>query len=215
MQAVCFDMDGVLVDSEAHWEPAERERIYPEAVPGVDVNPAATTGMNYREIYDYLAERHAVALSREEFLDLYDETAADIYGERVALMDGLPDLLGTLDEAGVALALVSSSPHHWIDVVLDRFDLRDSFDAVVSAEDVDAPGKPEPYVYEYAAGRLGVDAAESVAVEDSRHGVAAAVAAGMTAVGYRSASNRTDDLSAADAVVEGPAELRRVVLDEG
>jgi HAD superfamily hydrolase (TIGR01509 family) len=211
MDAVCFDMDGVLVDSESHWEPAERERIYPEAVPGVDVNPGATTGMNYREIYDYLAERHAVAVSREEFLELYDEAAADIYGERVELMDGLPDLLASLRAGGVALALVSSSPHDWIDLVLERFDL-DGFDAVVSAEDVDAPGKPEPFVYEYAASRLGVDPADAVAVEDSRHGVAAASAAGMTAVGYRSASDRRVDLSAADAVVDGPTELRELLV---
>jgi HAD superfamily hydrolase (TIGR01509 family) len=167
--------------------------------------------MNYREIYDYLAERHAVALSRQEFLALYEETAADIYGERVALMDGLPDLLSTLGEAGGGLALVSSSPHDWIDIVLDRFDL-DEFDAVVSAEDVDAPGKPEPFVYEYAASRLSVDPADAVAVEDSRHGVAAATAANMSAVGYRSASERRVDLSAADVVVDGPAELREVLL---
>jgi HAD superfamily hydrolase (TIGR01509 family) len=211
MDAVCFDMDGVLVDSEAYWEPAERDDIYPEAVPGTAVSPAATTGMNYREIYDYLAERYTLAVSREEFLALYEETARDIYGERVESMDGLRDLLARLREEGVALALVSSSPHDWIDVVLERFGL-DAFDAVVSAEDVDAPGKPEPFVYEYAAGELGVDPGDAVAVEDSRHGVDAAVGAGMTAVGYRSTTDRTVDLSAADAVVEGPAELRRVLL---
>ena len=213
MQAVCFDMDGVLVDSESYWEPAERERIYPAAVPDVEVDPAETTGMNYREIYDHLAERYPVALSREEFLSLYDETADDIYGGQVALLEGLPDLLAALRAEGVALALVSSSPHAWIDVVLERFDLGDAFDAVISAEDVDAPGKPEPYVYEHAAGALGVDPRAAVAVEDSRHGVAAAVAAGMTAVGYRSASNRTVDLSRADVVVERPDELRSALLE--
>jgi HAD superfamily hydrolase (TIGR01509 family) len=212
MDAVCFDMDGVVVDSETFWEPAERDRIYPEAVPGTDVDPAATTGMNYREIYDYLAERYAVALSREEFVALYDEVAAELYGERVELMDGLPALLEGLRDAGVAVALVSSSPHDWIGVVLDRFALREDFEAVVSAEDVDAPGKPEPFVYEHAASRIGVDPGDAVAVEDSRHGVAAAVAADMTAVGYRSASNRGVDLSAADLVVEAPDELREALL---
>lgn len=213
MEAVCFDMDGVVVDSEAHWKPAEREDIYPTAVPDADVSPEATTGMNYREIYDYLGERHAVAVSREEFLGLYDETAADIYGERVELMEGCADILSTLRESGVATALVSSSPHDWIDVVLDRFGLRDRFDRIISAEDVDAPGKPEPHVYQYAASALGVDTGAAVAVEDSRHGVGAAAAADLTAVGYRSASNRGVDLSDADLVVEGPVELREVLLE--
>jgi HAD superfamily hydrolase (TIGR01509 family) len=213
MEAVCFDMDGVLVDSETYWEPAERDRIYPEVVPGVDVNPAATTGMYYREIYDYLAERHAVAVSREEFLALYDEAAADVYGERVTIMDGLADLLASLRESGVALGLVSSSPHDWIDQVLDRFDLRAAFDRVISAEEVDAPGKPEPHVYRYAGSALGVDAADAVAVEDSRHGVSAAVAADMTTVGYRADHNRGVDLSEADLVVDGPAALRGALLE--
>lgn len=212
MDAVCFDMDGVVVDSEAYWKPAERDEIFPEVVPGAGVDPEATTGMNYREIFDYLAERHAVAVSRDRFVELYEEAAREVYGEQVALMDGLPGLLGTLRESGVAVALVSSSPHDWIDLVLDRFDVRDGFDRVVSAEDVDAPGKPEPFVYEFAASRLGVDPASAIAVEDSCHGVAAATAAGMTAVGYRSEANEGVDLSPADLVVEGPAELREALL---
>lgn len=212
MEAVCFDMDGVLVDSETYWEPAERDRIYPAVVPDADVHPAATTGMNYREIYDYLAERYAVAVSREEFLARYDEVAADVYGEQVALLDGCHDLLAALREEGVALALVSSSPHDWIDRVLDRFDLRESFDRVISAEEVDAPSKPEPHVYRYAASALDVDAADAVAVEDSRHGVDAAVAAGMTTVAYRAEHDRDVDLSAADLVVETPGDLRAALL---
>jgi len=211
--AVLFDMDGVLVDSERHWVPAEREEILPAAVAGDPPAVGEITGMNYREIYDYVAEHYDATLDREAFLELYEETARKIYGEQVSLLPGLPDLLDDLATAGVQTAVVSSSPHDWIDRVLDRFDLDDRFDAVVSAEDLDAPGKPAPRIYEHAAGRLGVDPAESLAVEDSEHGVASAVAAGATVVGYRSGADDDLNLSGADVVVENPETLVRTIRD--
>jgi len=112
------------------------------------------------------------------------------------------------------VALVSSSPHRWIDYVLERFEIRGSFDAVVSADDVDGPSKPAPTIYEHAAGELGIDPTECVAVEDSEHGVAAATAAGMTVIGYVPDPDETGDLPAADAVAASPAELRAHLLEE-
>jgi HAD superfamily hydrolase (TIGR01509 family) len=211
--AVLFDMDGVLVDSERHWVPAEREEILPAVVAGDPPAVGEITGMNYREIYDYVAERYETTLDREAFLALYDETAQEIYGERVSLLPGLPALLDDFAAAGVRTAVVSSSPHDWIDRVLDRFDLRESFDAVVSAEDLDAPGKPAPRIYDHAAGRLGVDPADCLAVEDSEHGVASAVAAGATVVGYRSGADDDLDLSGADIAVADPKTLVRTIRD--
>lgn len=211
--AVLFDMDGVLVDSERYWVPAEREEILPAAVAGDPPAVGEITGMNYREIYEYVAEHYDTTLDREAFLALYDETASEIYGERVSLLPGLPDLLDDLDAADVRTAVVSSSPHDWIDRALDRFDLRGRFDAVVSAEDLDAPGKPAPRIYEHAAGRVGVAPAACLAVEDSEHGVASAVAAGATVVGYRSGADDDLDLSGADVVVDDPETVVRTIRD--
>ena len=210
VSAVLFDMDGVLVDSEDFWVERERERILP-AVVEEDVPVREITGMNYREIYDYLDREYEVRVEEEEFVDLFQETATEIYSEHASIMPGAEGLLADLRERGCALALVSSSPHDWIDMVLDRFDV--AFDAVVSAEDIDGPGKPDPAIYEYAAERVDAVPEECVAVEDSEHGVAAASAAGTTCVGYRTAVNRDVDLSEADVVAEGPDELRRVLLD--
>jgi HAD superfamily hydrolase (TIGR01509 family) len=210
--AVLFDMDGVIVDSERHWVPLEEKRIFPEAVAaGGEVAAAEITGMNYRDVYDYLAERYETRVEKPEFVELYDDAAAELYGERAELMPGFPDLLADLrvDRADRRVALVSSSPHHWIRLVTDRFDLK--FDAVVSAEDV-AAGKPDPAVYERAADELGVPAGRCVAVEDSEHGVESAARAGAVVVGYRTEQNRDADLSTADVVVEGPGELRDLLL---
>ena len=212
MEAVLFDMDGVMVDSERYWVDIEAERIFPKA--GVaDVEVAEITGMNYREVYDYLDETYGVAIGKGEFLDIYEVAAREIYTERVALMDGFRDLCGTLRDRGKRLAVVSSSPPDWIELVCKRFELS-MFDEVVSAEQVDGPGKPEPHVYRYAAEELGVAPGECVAVEDSTHGVESANSAGMVCIGYRGADEegKSLDLAAADAVVSGPQELRAELL---
>jgi beta-phosphoglucomutase-like phosphatase (HAD superfamily) len=73
MDAVCFDMDGVIVDSERYWTDLEEERILPAA--GVDVSAEEITGMNYRDTYDYLDDEYGVDIERDEFLDRYEESA--------------------------------------------------------------------------------------------------------------------------------------------
>ncbi|MFP9191319.1 HAD family hydrolase [Natronosalvus vescus] len=213
MHAVLFDMDGVLVDSEDYWVDLEREELFPAVVPDQDVAVAEITGMNYREIYDYLDAEYETAVSRDEFIDLFDDVAQDIYHERVALLEGTHDLLETLEERGVVRAVVSSSPHDWIDIVLERFDLEDRFTTVVSAEEIDDPGKPEPDIFEHAAAVLDVDPESCVVVEDSEHGIRAAARAGTTCIAYAIDAHEGIDRSAADVVVDSPQELRAAVLE--
>jgi HAD superfamily hydrolase (TIGR01509 family) len=210
LSAVLFDMDGVLVDSEEYWSAFEEEFTLGEAVrerpPREEI-----TGMNFREMYGFLDGQYGTTVDRETFVARYEERARTLYAEDVSVMDGAAALVADLRATGRPVGIVSSSPHGWIDRVVDRFDLG-PLDLVVSAEEVDAPGKPAPHVYEYAADRLGRDAGECVVVEDSRNGIRAAVGAGAFTVAYRTPSNEDLDLvSEADAVVGGPAALRRLL----
>lgn len=209
--AVLFDMDGVIVNSERYWVELEENEILP-AVVEEQVSTEEITGMNFREIYDYLEGRHEMTASKESFVDRYEEAARELYGEKVDLMDGFRDLLADLHAEGRQVALVSSSPHNWIDRMLDRFDLREEFDQIISAEEIDGQSKPAPDVYEYAAEQVGVEPADCIAVEDSEHGLKSAKAAGMQVVGYPNESADELDLSEADAVAESPGELREVLL---
>jgi len=210
MDAVCFDMDGVLVDSEDYWVPYEEDDLYPQiGLP--DLDAAEITGMNYRDIYDYLDETYGVEMERAAFLAWFETTAETIYGEDVALLPGAHDLLAALSDRGVAVAIVSSSPPEWIDIVRERFDL--SVDAVISADTLDGPGKPEPAVYEHAARELGVDPTDAVAVEDSGHGIESARRAGMSVVGFRHGATDDTDRSEADFVADTPEALRSYLLD--
>ncbi|WP_254762613.1 HAD family hydrolase [Natrinema marinum] len=213
MPAVLFDMDGVLVDSEDYWVDFQREDLLPEAVPDETVDLAETSGMNFREIYDYLEAEYGTAISREEWIRRFDEAAEGIYTERADALDGLHDLLADLEDRGVATALVSSSPHDWIEMVLERFDLEGAFDRVISADDIDAASKPAPDVFEYAADELGVSTEECVVVEDSENGIEAGARAGAIVVAYRIDAHGDIDRSPADEVVDSPAELREAVLE--
>jgi HAD superfamily hydrolase (TIGR01509 family) len=212
-KAVLFDMDGVIVNSERYWVEIEEEEILPSAVEG-SADTSETTGMNFREIYDYLQERHDMTASKEEFVDRYQQAAKDIYGEKVELQAGFRDLVADLREEVRNIALVSSSPYDWIDRMLDRFGLREVFDQTISAEEIDAKSKPEPDVYECAADEVGVEPEDCIAVEDSENGVKSAKAAGMQVVGYRNQSDDKLDLSAADAVAESPEELHEILFED-
>lgn len=211
MDALLFDMDGVVVDSEDYWHEAEREELLPSVLAGEQPDLDEITGMPYREIYEYLDAHYETTVSKAEFVDLYDETAETVYRERVELLDGFEEIRNAPEEAGVPVGLVSSSPPTWMGYVLDCFDLE--FDLVLSDDDVAGPGKPEPHIYEAAADRLGVDTGGCVAVEDSENGSIAAERAGMTVVGYRVTHNAETDLSACDVVCDGSDELREELLD--
>ena len=205
-RAVLFDMDGVIVDSERYWHDAQPEHIFPATLAGGYPDLDETTGMNYREIYDYLDANYETKIDKEEFIEIFDETAREIYRERVSLLDGFHELRADLAGNDIGVAIVTSAPTAWHEIVTERFDI--AVDETISADDIDGPGKPAPDIYEHAAGVVGVDPAACLVVEDSKNGVDAGKAAGMTVIAYRSGPNDDTDLSAADVVVEGAAELR-------
>jgi HAD superfamily hydrolase (TIGR01509 family) len=205
-RAVFFDMDGIIVDSERYWRIEQPEHIFPATLDGEHPDIEETTGMNYREIYDYLDEQYETKLSKDEYIEVFDATAREIYSERVGLLDGFHDLVADLQAAGVPVAIVTSAPPAWHGIVTERFDI--TVDETISAEDIDGDGKPAPDIYEYAASVVGREPNECLVIEDSNNGVEAGKNAGMTVIAYRSGPNDDTDLSAADVVVESANELR-------
>ena len=209
--AICFDMDGVLVQSEDHWVSIQREHILPTVAPDDDIPLSAITGRDYTEVYPDLDGEYELAVSREEYERLFEAAGKEIYSEHATMLEGVDDLLADLGTAGTSLALTTSAPWEWIDIIEDRFGLLHHFDAAVSAQDIDAPGKPEPHIYEHGASELGVEPTACWAVEDSHAGATAAVAAGMTTVGFQGDGAETD-LPMVQYLASDAAELRDVLL---
>lgn len=212
MTAVIFDMDGVLVDSVAHWQD-ERRRVIVDELGLQTVDVDELVGMNTHDEYELLAERFDLDLSQSEYVDRLGEQAATIYGERVEPLSGLDDLLESLDERGVTLGLATATYSRRAEMVLQRFDLDETFDAVVTADDVDGKSKPAPDIYLDAASALGVDPGHCIAVEDSRNGALAADRSGMYCIGYDGPNGPDQNLDAATEVVSSPSELADRLLE--
>ena len=209
--AVLFDMDGVMVDSERYWHDEQPNHIFPQTLEGEQPDLDETTGMYYKEIYDYLDEEYETKISKDEFVDIFDEVAQDIYHNRVELLDNFHEIRGELADREVPVAIVTSSPSSWHDIVIERFDI--SVDEVITAENLDADGKPEPDIYEKAAEIVDHPPENGLVIEDSKNGIEAAKRAGMFVIGYRREHNAETDLSEADIVTDSPDALQAAILE--
>ncbi len=180
MNAVVFDLDGVLVDSEPVWEEVRRAFVAGHGGQWQPDTQHRLMGMSTGEWAAYLSGELGVRLSPDEVARGVVEQMERRYEDQVPLMPGAADAVRRL-AARWPLGLASSSPRALIDVVLARTGLGASFGATVSTEEVER-GKPSPDGYLLAARRLGVDPHTCVAVEDSSNGLRSADAAGMRVI---------------------------------
>ncbi len=215
-EAVLFDMDGVTVETATIWRELERTEVLPAAVDG-PVPYDEVRALSVTDAYDRLASLDDVNLtvSAEEFDDLYDRHARLVYRERATLLEGYETLLADIRAAGRKTGLVSASRREWVEMVLDRFDLVEAYDVVVSASDFEGPSKPDPTTYLLAARAVETEPGACLVVEDSPHGIESAVAAGMSCLALRGAGNAEEDLSAADEIVASASELRAAMTERG
>ena len=201
MDAVIFDMDGVIVDSEIHWKTTEGFFLQ-SLIPGWSLNDQdRIIGLGVLDLYKLLVDTYHLQKTKDEFLEIYQEMANEIYGKKVSLIDGFSELLTALNANNIPVALASSSPTSWINIMLERFNLRDSFRVVVSADALEGVGKPSPAIYLLTATLLGVRPESCVAIEDSKNGVLSAKNAKMFCVGFRNGFNDEQDLSRADMII--------------
>ena len=207
VHAVIFDMDGVIVESESHWKTFERDFL-PSLIPAWSyADQQKILGLGLDDLYTLLSSEYSLQQTKDQFVLLYHERAKEIYGQKVSLTAGFSDLLSRLNRHRMLVGLASSSPRNWIDLVLQRFGLQDSFQVVVSADEVAGKGKPSPAIYLLTAQRLGIPTAHCIAVEDSKYGVLSAKHARMFCIGLRNGLNGEQDLSKADLVIHSFAEL--------
>jgi len=185
-EAVVFDNDGLLLDTESVWTRAEEDLFGRR---GAEFTPA-----DKRELVGTSAEIAGGVLERRlgepgRAVELIEELNALVVAELehgVEAMVGARELLHTLKQRGTPIGLVSNSPLVFVRRSLELVGFEDHFDVVLSAHEVAAP-KPAPDPYLEACRRLGVEPGPAVvALEDSPTGVAAARAAGLTVIGVPS-----------------------------
>jgi len=211
--AVVFDLDGVLLDSEQRWN--EAKEAITTAAGGRWRDDAATAmmGMSSPEWSAYMHDELAVPYEPERINELVVERMAAGYAEELPLLPGAIDAVETL-AARWPLGLASSSNREIINAFLDLSGLRDRFRVTTSSEEV-GRGKPSPDVYLEVAARLGADAARCVAVEDSSNGLRAAAAAGMAVIAVPNPHYppAPDALALAAATVMTPGEVTPALVE--
>jgi HAD superfamily hydrolase (TIGR01509 family) len=210
IEAVVFDLDGILVDSEQVWDAARRDVVAEHGGTWREEATRDMLGMSAPEWSRYVVERLGVDLTPEQVNDAVVEALLREYDERLPLLPGAREAVERMAERW-PLGLASSSNRPVIDLVLDRMGVTDCFKATVSSEEV-GRGKPAPDVYLEAARRLGVDPAACAAIEDSENGIKSAHAAGMRVVAIPNPHFPPADDALALAAVELP-DLNALTID--
>ena len=180
INAVVFDLDGVLIDSEPVWEQVRRQFV---ADHGGHWPPEAQSnlmGMSTQEWARYLGDDLGVGMPPDRVAEQVIDQMAARYRENLPLMPGAVAAVKRL-AARWPLGLGSSAPASLIASVLTSAGLREQFAVVMSTEQVPS-GKPAPDIYLAVTARLGVQPGECAAIEDSTNGLRAAAAAGLSVI---------------------------------
>jgi HAD superfamily hydrolase (TIGR01509 family) len=206
IEAVVFDLDGVLIDSEPVWEQVRRQVVAEHGGHWAADAQRRLMGMSTGEWARYLSSELGAGLPPDEVAAVVTSRMAARYTEELPLMPGAVEVVRELASRW-PLGLASSSPRVLIDAFLDAAGLRACFAVAMSTEQV-AAGKPAPDIYLAVSGRLGVPAVHCAAVEDSSNGLRSAAAAGMRVIAIPHPVYPPDpDALAAAVVVPSLAEL--------
>jgi HAD superfamily hydrolase (TIGR01509 family) len=211
-EAVVFDLDGLLLDSEHLWDKVREELTRERGARWHDRAQADMMGMSSVEWSRYMHDELGLSESPEEISAEVVRRMEARYRERLPLLPGAREAVERI-AAHWPLGLASSSNKPLIDLALEVSGLAPFFRATVSSEEV-TRGKPAPDVYLEAARRLDADPTRAAAIEDSHNGILSAAAADMpvVAIPNRRFPPGEEALAKADVTLESLDELTPAVI---
>lgn len=222
-----FDMDGVIIDTEPLYLNTIRKilaelgpNLENPGTPGNEMDPViipfdcgssglgteiteqelhSYVGISSQKTWETIKQRHGLTQAVSWLVDYEQERIVKILQEADNLkpITHIPDLIKFLQHHNFKIGLASSSPHRNIDLILQKLQLTDCFEAIVSGEEV-TNGKPHPEIFLTCAARLGVKPDHCFVLEDSLHGVEAANSANMKTIGFVNPNSGNQDLTQAD-----------------
>lgn len=202
LEAVIFDMDGVIVDTEPGYFYAVNEYLARFQISISRKFNEQLIGVSYARIWEVIStEYNLPGITAKEFIAGMEHCRKKRIAEEGYIpIKGTIRFIKDLYNSGIKTAIGSSSPKAEIQEVMDAVSIRPYINAVVSAGDECNRGKPDPEVYLKAAGKLGVQPKNCLVIEDASPGILAAKRAGMYAIGYQSLFGK-QSLENADYVV--------------
>ena len=211
-EAVIFDMDGVIADSEPLHIRAERKTLAPFGLDIKDEEFQAYMGQTPRILLQGIIETYSLDTSVDELYPLHKMNLLELYKTSLQPIKGSVETIRNFNRKRIVLGLASSSDMELIDSVLDSFDLRSFFSAWVSGQQVEHI-KPAPDIFLLAAKELGVTPRNCLVIEDSTAGIEAAEAADMTCIGFRSPNSSNQVYDQADFVADSFSEIDTNLLE--
>ena len=215
-RGILFDMDGVLVDSEPLFHKAVNIMVERCGAAPIteEENNRYLLGTTVEETWIRVKELRDVPQTPEELLSGYNEVVKEVLRSDLVPRPGVKDLIAEAQRRGLPIAVASSSLREWVNLKLSVIGLTDAFAIKLGGDDIEN-GKPAPDIYIKAAGLIGLEASECIAIEDSPIGLAAASSSGAYTICTLTDSTRHLDLSAADIIIENLEAFDYGLLAEG
>lgn len=205
IKAVIFDMDGLMFDTESAYSivhsamSAKRQKVYTNEIKMMQMGKRAHESMHILNTF-WGTDESIEALLKEQ-----DEELVKIYSESVVKLPGLDELLLFLETHNIRKCIGTSSRRFLVDILLQRFNLTERFECIVSGDMVQK-GKPDPELYQACLKRLSLAGTECLILEDSLNGVKAGVAAGCYTCAIPSEYTKHEDFSIASFVATSLAD---------
>jgi len=207
LDAIVFDLDGLIMDTESVVQNVWRSVFERHDCSFTDEEWSHAVGGegDFRPL-EALNERSRVPVVGAADLLETIKIQIEVDLEGITPLPGVVSWMEEARELGVCVGVASNSPREWVEARLNQVGVRQLIDAV-SCRDESAKAKPAPDIYLKACSRLDAAPHRSVAVEDSRTGVAAAISAGLRCIAVPNSLTRHHDLSAADLIVDSLASV--------
>lgn len=210
IQALIFDMDGVLIDSEPLHLKAYQETLKDFGITFTEQDNRPFLGRVDLELAEHLVSRHQLPINALQLVDNKEENLARLFSSQLVPMPGVIEVLEHAQRLSIACAVASSATLPTIELITQRLSISRYFQTLTSGDEV-PHGKPAPDVYLLAATRIGVLPINCLVIEDSFNGVLAAKAAGMKCIAIPCPTTRHQDHTKADKIL---GTLESLNLDE-
>ncbi len=202
LEAVIFDMDGVLIDSEP-FHLVVNEKIFANL--GINLSEDeyhSFIGTTHKDMWTTIKKRYNLPQPVPELVNMQVSGNINyIKNEEIKQIKGITDLLSRIARENIKIGIASSSPTEVIELVINKLGIGEYFSSIVGGEEI-KKGKPAPDIFLKAAKRLKAKPSACIVIEDSKNGVLAAKAAEMKCVGFKNPNSGNQDLTKADLIVD-------------
>jgi HAD superfamily hydrolase (TIGR01509 family) len=207
MQAVTFDMDGLMFNSEDVYTLTGNELLSRRGCRFTPELKDIMMGLPPQKAFEAMIQWHSLTEPWHTIAAESNEIFLGLIGQHLATMPGLMELLAALERAGIPKAIATSSSRRLAHACLGSFELAPRFSFILTSEDI-THGKPDPEIYLLAARRFGVPPGEMLVLEDSQNGCRSAAAAGAFTVAVPGEHSCNQDFSTANLIIDSLEDRR-------